>query len=54
MDDTTTIARMNQVDLLLPIVILDFIVTRTTIKVADETAEWNPEDCRDGDDGHWK
>jgi phage-related baseplate assembly protein len=51
-DDTSSIAGMDQVDLLLPAVILDLIVTRATIKVADETAEWNPEDGRDGDDGH--
>lgn len=52
MDDPSTVARMNQVQLLLPVVILLLGVARSTVEVADETTRWNPEERGDGDDSH--
>ena len=51
-DDSTTIAWMDQIQLLLPVVILKFSVSSASVEVADETARGNPKESGDGYDSH--
>lgn len=52
MDYSSSVTRVYQVQLLLPVVILLFSVTSATVEVADQAARWNPEQGCDGHDGH--
>lgn len=52
MDDASSVTWMNQIKMLLPIMFLDFVMSRPSIKVADQAARRNPKDCGDCDHGH--